>query len=78
MALHQAFASGVITRGALLEGPGLLGVVAFLLEGHPLALAAPAASLVLMLAFFPTMARHAGFVRRVTGQAGGASPQPGR
>lgn len=49
--------AAMITTLAPLEGTGLLGGIAYLQEGRPLALVVTGAALLLMLAYFPTEAR---------------------
>jgi hypothetical protein len=58
-----------ILRGALLEGSGLFGAVAFMLTGEPAALLAPVLSAGLLLGMvYPTRERFESFVRAVTNQ----------
>ncbi len=60
------FATWTVVRGALVEGIGLLGVVAYLAVGVGAGLVTAAASFLGLLALFPTAARHEAFVDRVT------------
>ncbi|HYE61531.1 MAG TPA: hypothetical protein VD997_06020 [Phycisphaerales bacterium] len=64
--LLPAYSSAVIVRGALLEGPGLFGAVAFMLTGNMLALIAPALSLAALGLIFPSQEKFRAFVRDVT------------
>lgn len=70
--LAQPYVTRVLTRAAILEGPGLFGVVVTLITGHPLGLLPAGLSVGVMLAFFPSMS---GFERfRVAVAGSGAHP----
>ncbi|MGE3107144.1 MAG: hypothetical protein AB7G11_08635 [Phycisphaerales bacterium] len=61
----RAMMTQTVLRAALVEGVGLFGIVIFLLEGHWLALAAPAVVAVLLVALLPTRASKEQFLRRL-------------
>jgi hypothetical protein len=63
--LLPRYSSLLILRAGLLEGPGLFGIVGFLLTGQWLGLAAAGLSLIGMLAIFPTADRFLAFASRV-------------
>jgi hypothetical protein len=55
--LLAQYQTGMILRAALLEGFGLLGAIAYFLEGQPAALLAPLICVVAMTVTFPTRER---------------------
>jgi hypothetical protein len=56
--------TSLIVTLALLEGPGFLGCIAYLVEGSPFALCVPAAVVVAMLLHFPTKWRTLNWIER--------------
>lgn len=74
--LAQAFFQTTLIRVALLEGPGFLCLVTYLLYGQRLALAGAAVCFALMLALFPTRASWDRFHAAVGGGEEGGGLQP--
>ncbi|MFO0832675.1 MAG: hypothetical protein U0637_12640 [Phycisphaerales bacterium] len=69
-ALLPIFQTGLITRAALLEGPGLFCIVTALLSGELWMLAWGAASIAGLVAIFPTTGTYLRFVQDARGAAG--------
>ncbi len=65
-AMFMPYATGVITRAALVEGGGLLGAMAVFLTGNILGLAGVGLALVALVAVFPTQIRIERFTEEVT------------
>ncbi len=69
-ALAPAYLTSCILRGALLEGPGLFGLVIVMLTGNPLAYVAPALSVLMLVGTFPGRGRFDDLVERARGVRG--------
>jgi hypothetical protein len=64
--MFMPYATGVIARGAMVEGGGLLGALAVILNGDLLGLVSVGLALVALGAVFPTRARIERFTEAVT------------
>jgi hypothetical protein len=65
-AMFMPYATGVIARGAMVEGGGLLGALAVILNGDLLGLVSVGLALVALGAVFPTRARIERFTEAIT------------
>jgi hypothetical protein len=72
--LLPAFMTGQIVRLAMLEGAAFLNLIAYMLEGKALSLAAAAVLVLLMIAAYPTEGRVRGWLERIREET---SPTPG-
>jgi hypothetical protein len=66
--IFQAYITTNIIRGALLEGPGLLGAVTTFLTGSPLGVGLTALAVILLTIIFPTRSSFESFARDATGR----------